>query len=58
MSRRSLLLVAFSFASLTLAACSDVTAPTPSGRNQLAPSGQVNHDVCPGGYSTSSGRTC
>ena len=42
MSRRSLLLVAFSFASLTLAACSDTTAPTPSAKNQLAPAGQVN----------------
>lgn len=58
MSRRSLLLVAFSFASLSLAACSDATAPTPSAANQLTPSGQVNHDVCAGGYSTSSGRSC
>lgn len=56
MSRRSLLLVAFSFASLTLAACSDVTAPTSSAKNQVAPSGQVNRDMCTGGTLGSSGR--
>jgi hypothetical protein len=56
MSRRSLLLVAFSFASLTLSACSDVTAPTPSAANQLAPSGLANHDVCTGGTLGSSGK--
>jgi hypothetical protein len=56
MSRRSLLLVAFSFASLTLAACADATAPTPSASNQLTPSGKVNRDMCTGGTLGSSGK--
>jgi hypothetical protein len=33
-----------------------VTAPTPSAKNQLAPSGQVNHDMCTGGTLGSSGK--
>jgi hypothetical protein len=33
-----------------------VTAPTPSSANQIAPSGQVNRDVCTGGTLGSSGK--
>jgi len=54
MSRRPLSLLAFSLLTLSLAACSDVTAPTAS--NQLRPAGQASAKLCSGGYLTSGSR--
>jgi hypothetical protein len=57
MSRRPLLVAALSLATLTLAACSSSSMPTAPQASRLQPT-QANHDVCAGGYATSSGRTC
>ena len=54
MSRRPLSLLALSLLTLSLAACSDITAPTTS--NQLRPAAQANADRCVGGTLTSEGR--
>ena len=54
MSRRPLTLLALSLLTLSLAACSDVTAPTTS--NQLRPEGQAKANLCSGGYLTSGSR--
>ena len=53
MSRRPLVLVALSLATLTLAACSDITAPTSQGK--LKPGAAVNTGSS-GGTLLSSGR--
>ena len=55
MSRRPLVLLSLVVASLSLAACTDVTAPTSSSQRQLKPAA-ANGDVCVGGYTTSTGK--
>ena len=55
MMRRPLVLVALSLLSLTLAACSDVTAPTGSER-QIGAGTSAGARTCSGGYSTSTGK--
>lgn len=55
MSRRALVLLSVALTSLSLAACSDVTAPTPSAQRQIQPSA-VNADVCVGGSLDASGK--
>jgi hypothetical protein len=55
MSRRPLVLVALSLATLTLAACSDITAPTSQGK--LKPGAAVNTGSSSGGTLLSSGRS-
>ena len=57
MSRRPLLVAALSLATLTLAACSGSSMPTAPQASRLQPT-QANHDMCTGGYMTSTGRTC
>ena len=57
MSRRPLALVALSLATLTLAACSDITAPTPTSQGQLKPSTPANAGTSSGGTLLSSGKS-
>jgi len=54
MSRRPLAILALSLLTLSLAACSDITAPTTS--NQLRPAPKASADLCSGGYLTSDSR--
>jgi hypothetical protein len=56
MSRRPLVLLSLSLVTLSLAACSDTTAPTTSQR-QIKPSAP-SADVCIGGYLESTGKQC
>ena len=55
MMRRPLLLVALSLVTLTLAACSDVTAPTGPER-QIGAGTSAGARACSGGYGTSTGK--
>jgi hypothetical protein len=55
MSRRPLVLLSVVLASLSLAACSDVTAPTSSQR-QIKPAAAPSADLCVGGYTSSTGK--
>ena len=57
MSRRPLALVALSLATLTLAACSDITAPTPTSQGQLKPGATANTGSSSGGTLLSSGKS-
>jgi hypothetical protein len=57
MSRRPLVLLSVVLASLSLAACSDVTAPTSSQR-QIKPAAAPSADVCTGGSLLGTGKTC
>jgi hypothetical protein len=54
MSRRPVSLLALSLLTLSLAACSDVTAPTTS--NQLRPAAQASANRCVGGSLSSDSR--
>jgi hypothetical protein len=56
MSRRPLALLALSLLTLSLAACSDITAPTKA--NQLRPAGKssANFTACGGGTMLADGR--
>ena len=56
MSRRPLVLVALSLATLTLAACSDITAPTSTAQGELKPGAATNAGSNAGGTLLSSGR--
>jgi hypothetical protein len=55
MSRRPIALLSIALATLSLAACSDVTAPT--SQRQIKPT-TLNADACTGGYLDSTGRHC
>jgi hypothetical protein len=55
MMRRPLVLVALSLATLTLAACSDVTAPTTPEPQVISVPGAAA-GVTSGGYGTSTGK--
>lgn len=55
MSRRPLVLLSLVVASLSLAACTDVTAPTSSSQRQIKPTA-ANADVCTGGSLDASGK--
>lgn len=57
MMRRPVVLVALSLVSLTIAACSDATGPTPSAQRQLKPTG-ISADVCKNGFMDSTGKAC
>ena len=54
MMRRPLVLAALSLVTLTLAACSDVTAPTTSDPQLTVPNGAAGATT--GGYGTSTGK--
>jgi hypothetical protein len=56
MSRRVLVLLSVALASVSLAACSDVTAPTPSSQRQITPVTALSADVCTGGSLDASGK--
>jgi hypothetical protein len=56
MLRRPVVLVALSLVSLTIAACSDATGPTPSSQRQIKPSAAPSADVCTGGSLDASGK--
>lgn len=55
MMRRPVVLVALSLVSLTIAACSDATGPTPSAQRQLKPT-VASADLCTGGTLSSGGK--
>ena len=55
MSRRPIALLSIALATLSLAACTDVTAPT--SQRQIKPT-SASADVCTGGTLDSSGRHC
>ena len=57
MSRRPLALVALSLATLTLAACSDITAPTSTSQSQLKPATPANAGSSSGGTLLSGGKS-
>jgi hypothetical protein len=57
MSRRPLVLLSVALASLSLAACSDVTAPTSSSQRQIKPAA-ASADVCVGGTFLGTGKAC
>jgi hypothetical protein len=54
MSRRSFALLSLALGTLSLAACSDVTAPTATSVRQMNPTPSAN--LCRGGYLDSTGR--
>ena len=56
MMRRPVVLVALSLVSLTIAACSDATGPTPSAQRQIKPSAAPSANTCTGGSLDSSGK--
>lgn len=56
MLRRPVALVALSLVTLTLAACSDATGPTPGAQRQIKPAAAPSADVCPGGSLDASGK--
>ena len=56
MSRRFLAVLSLALVTLSLSACSDVTAPTPTSQRQIAPTGASSTTVCKGGSLESSGR--
>ena len=56
MSRRSLAVLSLALVSLSLTACSDATAPTPTAQRQIGPTGASSTTVCKGGSLESSGR--
>jgi hypothetical protein len=55
MSRRPIALLSIALATLSLAACTDVTAPT--SQRQIKPT-TLNADTCIGGTLDSTGRHC
>ena len=57
MSRRPLLLVVLSLVTLTLSACSDITAPTSSAKGELKPSATAKTGSSTGGTLLSSGKS-
>ena len=56
MSRRALAMLSLALVTLSLAACSDVTAPTPTSQRQIAPAGASSVTICKGGSLESSGK--
>ncbi|MFL5618122.1 MAG: hypothetical protein ACJ79A_06990 [Gemmatimonadaceae bacterium] len=55
MSRRSLATLSLALVTLSLAACSDATAPTATSQRQIKP-GAASADVCTGGTLSSGGK--
>jgi hypothetical protein len=56
MSRRSLAVLSLALVSLSLTACTDITAPTPTSERSIQPSGASAATSCRGGSLDSSGR--
>lgn len=56
MSRRSLAVLSLALVSLSLTACSDITAPTPKSERSIQPTGVSAANSCRGGSLDSSGR--
>ena len=57
MSRRPLALLTLALVSLSLVACSDVTAPTSTSQRQIKPTAP-SADVCKQGFLDSTGKAC
>ena len=55
MPRRSLALISLALGTLTLGACSDITAPTSTSQRQIKPT-VPSADSCTGGFTESTGR--
>jgi len=53
MSRRPIALLSIALATLSLAACSDITAPT--SQRQIKPT-SASADACPSGFAESTGK--
>lgn len=58
MSRRPLVLLSVALASLALAACSDVTAPTSPAQRQIKPAAAPSGELCTGGSLLGTGKAC
>jgi hypothetical protein len=58
MSRRPIVLLSVALASLSLAACSDVTAPTTSSQRQIKPAAAPSAESCAGGTFLGTGKSC
>jgi hypothetical protein len=56
MSRRTLTVLSLALVSLSLTACSDITAPTPKSERSIQPTGVSATTSCRGGSLDSSGR--
>jgi hypothetical protein len=56
MSRRFVAVLSLVLVSLSLSACSDVTAPTPTSQRQIGASGPSTLTTCKGGSLESSGK--
>jgi hypothetical protein len=57
MSRRSLALLSLALGTLTLGACSDITAPTATSERQISPT-VPSADTCKSGFADSTGKGC
>jgi hypothetical protein len=57
MSRRSLAMLSLALGTLTLGACSDITAPVATSQRQIQPT-SPRADNCPSGYADSTGKGC
>jgi hypothetical protein len=57
MSRRSLALLSLALGTLTLGACSDITAPMATSQRQIAPT-IPSANTCPSGFADSTGKGC
>ena len=58
MSRRSLAVLSLALVSLSLTACSDITAPTPKSERSIQPTGASSVKACTGGSLLGTGRSC
>jgi len=58
MSRRSLAVLSLALVTLSLTACADVTAPTPTSQLQIHPTGASNAKPCMGGSLLGTGKSC
>jgi hypothetical protein len=58
MSRRFFAVLSLALVTLSLAACSDATAPTPTSQQSIHPTGASNAKSCMGGSLLGTGRSC
>ena len=58
MSRRSLAVLSLALVSLSLTACSDITAPTAKSERSIQPTGPAGVKACTGGSLLGTGRSC
>ena len=58
MSRRFLAVLSLALVTLSLTACSDVTAPTPTAQRSIHPVAASSAKVCSGGSLLGTGKSC